>query len=298
MQRQDNPTGSDKTDDATIPRSRQRFLVVSVGFSALITVAAAAKVGLIPGSLDGTPYSNMAILQDAAATLLTATLGYLFVYLNTYAVSKEWLSPRDSRKLIHTLSAPLFMLFWPLFTSMAGARVFAAIVPALNALRLYLAASSSASEMSLARAVSRSGNAKEALGGPFIYVVILAVSILLFWRDSAVGIVALSALAAGDGVADLVGRRFGQTNKWPNTDKSVAGSLAFWVASTACAAGLLLWMQLWGCLTLSFSAMELVWRLAGICLVSAILELAPTTLLDDNYSVPISAGVLTALFLQ
>jgi phytol kinase len=187
------------------------------------------------------------------------------------------------------------------FSPAIGARFFAAIVPCLNAVRLYLASQhsySSSTETSLARAVSRSGDSKEASGGPLIYVLILAATILGFWRDSPVGIVALSALAAGDGVADLIGRRYGYNNKWPGSKKSVAGSLAFWMASTLCATALLLWFQHWGMFQLALSSTDLVLRLAGICFVSALLELVPATIADDNYSVPISAGLLTAYLIH
>jgi len=66
-------------------------------------------------------------------------------------------------------------------------------------------------ERALTAAVSRSGDAKEAADDPFIYVVIMAVCMLCFWRNSVIGVVALSTLAAGDGMADRVGRRFGQS---------------------------------------------------------------------------------------
>lgn len=56
-------------------------------------------------------------------------------------------------------------------------------------------------ETELAKAISRSGDAKEALGGPFLYVIILAAALLLFWRESLAGIVAVSTMAAGDGVS-------------------------------------------------------------------------------------------------
>jgi len=61
-------------------------------------------------------------------------------------------------------------------------------------------------EVSLAAAVSPSGDRKEAVGGPLIYVGILSAAIVMFWRDVSAGIVALSTMAAGDGIADIIGR--------------------------------------------------------------------------------------------
>jgi phytol kinase len=280
--------------------SSQRNLVGAVALSAIAFVATDAKLGLLPGPLDANgasllPYSGSLILQDMGVTVLTATLGYVFVKIVTTAGDRGLIEPRDSRKIIHTLSAPLFMLFWPLFSPALGSKFFAAIVPSLNAIRLYLASTGSG-ENSLRKAVSRSGDANEALGGPFIYVCILAASILFFWRSSPVGIVALSCLAAGDGLADLIGRRLGANNQWPGLKKSVAGSLAFWAGSLVTSVGLLLWMQYWGCLELPFGGSELWLRVAVITLGSAILELVPIA--DDNYTVPFSAALLTMVLLQ
>ena len=125
-------------------------------------------------------------------------------------------------------------------------------------------------------------------------MVILFSSIVLFWRDSPVGIVALSAMAAGDGLADLVGRRYGKNNKWWfNPDKSMAGTAAFWVGATACATVLLHLssVQLSSALLPSTSPTLI---LAGIMLVTAMLEIIPGNF-DDNWVVPLSAAVMASI---
>lgn len=40
-----------------------------------------------------------------------------------------------SRKLVHITAGPLFVLMWPLFSWAPSARIYAAIIPALNSLR-------------------------------------------------------------------------------------------------------------------------------------------------------------------
>ena len=119
--------------------------------------------------------------RDLGASVGIGALAYAFVQLNTYAVSVNRLPPRDARKIIHTCSAPLYMMLWPLFCSAPGARVFCAVVPLLNALRLVWAATGSTDrdgaaavgEQDLAVAVSRSGNVREALGGPSIFLTVV-----------------------------------------------------------------------------------------------------------------------------
>ena len=81
------------------------------------------------------------------------SLGYIFVKANTWLAETGRLDPRDSRKIIHTLSAPLFIAFWPIFSVAEGARFFAASVSFVNALRLFIAGSGG--DKSLAFAVSR-----------------------------------------------------------------------------------------------------------------------------------------------
>jgi phytol kinase len=279
-----------RSDESSAEPSSSSGLVLWTALSLLTTAILAAYTGILPGYVDDT----LLLWRDVGSTMLTAILGYAFVQLNTWAVRTDRLAPRDARKIIHTFSAPLFMLFWPLFSSAPAARVLAALVPTVNAVRLFLASRNDrGDESDLAAAVSRSGNRNEALGGPFIYVIMLALSMLLFWRDSPAGIVAMSCLAAGDGMADLCGRRFGASNPWPFAKKkSVAGSLAFVLASTFTATGLLVWMQYTGCLVLpnAFSVMDIAVMAAEISVLAAVFELIPW-LGDDNYTVPISAAI-------
>lgn len=97
-------------------------------------------------------------------------------------------------------------------------------------------------------------------------------------------------------MADIVGRRFGKSNKWPFApDKSVAGSAAFVVAATLTSTALSAWMSYTGCLTLPMPMMELVQRLLIISLASAGVELLP--FVDDNWTVPLCAAIMSSLLL-
>lgn len=238
--------------------------------------------------------SNLA--QDLGMGFLTTVLAGIFVKIWTTLVEMDKLDPRDARKIIHTGSAPLFMLFWVFFSDAPWSRFFAVAVPFINMLRLYQAGSGT-EEAALARAVSRSGDIKEALGGPFAYVVILVIITALFWRDNMSGIMAITALAAGDGMADLVGRRIGKfTGKWPfSSSKSYAGTAAFALSSFLAGVFLCSWFQHFGAFSLELSRDEQVLRIAFISLAASLVELIDS--LDDNWTVPISAAVLSYLLL-
>ena len=74
---------------------------------------------------------------DADSPLLVLLVGAtVFLKAITHTAKIGILEPRDSRKVIHTLLAPLFMTLRPLFLDAYGVRAFVGIVPLLNALRL------------------------------------------------------------------------------------------------------------------------------------------------------------------
>ena len=112
-----------------------------------------------------------------------------------------------------------------------------------------------------------------------------------------VGVIAMSTMAAGDGMADIIGRKFGSNNKWFFSDsKSIAGSTAFAVASSITSIGLVNWLSFTGCLHYTMDPIELAIRIVAISTICAVVELFP--FVDDNYSVPITAAGLTALLLH
>mmetsp|Transcript_58822 Transcript_58822/g.175030 ORF Transcript_58822/g.175030 Transcript_58822/m.175030 type:complete len:105 (-) Transcript_58822:439-753(-) len=104
-------------------------------------------------------------------------------------------------------------------------------------------------------------------------------------------------MAAGDGVADLIGRRFGKNNKWFfNQSKSVAGTTAFAVAAFLTSTALAWWLGHAGALTLPMAFEDVTVRIAAISIVCAFVELIPFG--DDNWTVPLSAAVLTATLIR
>ena len=282
----------------------QRSFVAGLFLSVLTALGIGAKAGILRGPpMVGNPggevlfgqYTDTMIVQDVGATILCASLGYVLVKIIQLGYDKQIYNNKVSRKLSHILSAPLFILFFPIFSDADGARFFAASVASVNAVRLYLAGTGE--DENLANTISRSGDKSEVLQGPFIYVCLFQLFIVLFWRTSMVGVIAMSTMAAGDGMADIVGRKFGSTNKWWFSDsKSIAGSLAFVVASAVTCVFLVAWLGHWGCLHYTMENMELGLRIVAISTICSIIELFP--FIDDNYSVPISAAALTALLLH
>ena len=81
----------------------------------------------------------------------------------------------------------------------------------------------SASPLKVLINLQRSGDRKDLLKGPVVYGVLHGAYAFFFWRNSPVGILALAILCSGDGLADIVGRRFGQSNRWEHNPAKVGG---------------------------------------------------------------------------
>ncbi|EKX31806.1 hypothetical protein GUITHDRAFT_149059 [Guillardia theta CCMP2712] len=233
------------------------------------------------------------------------------------------IDPKVSRKIVHCGSGPLFLLTWPLFSSSHTAPLLASIglsvqsaadsdelpaVPTINALRLAGEEEGRGEsdgrrrrDSGLVTAISRSGRSEEVMQGPLIYTLVLLWGVVGGWQQ-AMSITAITQMAAGDGLADIVGRRWGVV-KWPWSDsKSIAGSLGFVVGASVVMMAELLWFNAFG--LLSFKGTEVYDKVILISLLCAAVELIPLDkvlpgrLGDDNVTVPAVAAVLALLLLR
>lgn len=174
------------------------------------------------------------------------------------------------------------------------ARYFAAVVPLLNCIRLLVYGLSLATDEALVQSVTREGNPEELLRGPLYYVVVLIISALFFWRESPVGVVAVSMMCGGDGIADIMGRRYGSLKLPYNYQKSWAGSISMFMFGFLVSIGMLYYFSVLGCLHLDWSST--IQRVALVSLIATLVESLPTTrILDDNISVPVACMVTAFL---
>jgi len=230
-------------------------------------------------------------LTIAFLDLLGATVWILFWQ---WISSKEWIERTVSRKIVHMTCTPLFVLTWPLFTDLSGSRWVASIVPLLMGIRLWVAGKGWSRD-TISKIVSRKGSVEEALKGPLYYVIVTFLVTLFCWKDSPLGVVALMQLCLGDGFAEVVGRRWGKSLVWPFCkDKSVVGTLAFSVAGWVASYGALIYFKNMG---IFFQGNELsTLSLVLVTFACSAVELVP--FLDDNFSVPLVAILVGALFLK
>ncbi|KAJ1694924.1 hypothetical protein LUZ63_011622 [Rhynchospora breviuscula] len=236
---------------------------------------------------------HMAALQDGVATVAVMAGAYTLVYTFDKLTQRQIIKQKLSRKIVHILSGVLFMSSWPLFSSSAEARYYAAIVPLLNCARLVIYGTRFLKDEALIKSVTREGNPEELLRGPLYYVIVLFFSVLVFWRDSPVGLVALAMMSGGDGFADIIGRMYGSTKLPYNRNKSWIGSISMFVSGFLFSIGILYYFSIFG--YLHFAWDEAIVKVALVSFVATLVESLPITeVLDDNISVPI-ASMCTAL---
>eukprot|EP00271_Cylindrocystis_brebissonii_P015264 TRINITY_DN375_c0_g1_i1.p1 TRINITY_DN375_c0_g1~~TRINITY_DN375_c0_g1_i1.p1 ORF type:complete len:555 (-),score=52.25 TRINITY_DN375_c0_g1_i1:171-1835(-) len=235
------------------------------------------------------------VTHDLLVTGAVLVAGTLWVKMFEELKRRNLLEQKLSRKLVHISTGVAFMLSWPCFSAAPTARLFAAVVPLANALKLLLQGLGLTKNEASVASMTRGGSPKELLAGPLYYVLGLFSVVLLFWRDSPTGVIALSLMCGGDGFADIVGRRFGDSAKLPwNPQKSWAGSIAMLLSGFTFA---LIFTFSYSCL--GFYVCD-VWstvvRIAIISLAATFVESAPfSDRVDDNVSVPLTACVLGAL---
>ena len=64
--------------------------------------------------------------------------------------------------------------------------------------------------------IQRTGDRRELLTGPALYGLTHVLATLVFWRGSPAGAAGLAVLCAGDGLAEVIGKRFGGTYRLHN----------------------------------------------------------------------------------
>uniref|UniRef100_A0A0D9WAY9 phytol kinase n=1 Tax=Leersia perrieri TaxID=77586 RepID=A0A0D9WAY9_9ORYZ len=135
---------------------------------------------------------------------------------------------------------------------------------------------------------------RELLRGPLYYVIVLLVSVLVFWRESPIGIISLSMMSGGDGFADIVGRRYGSVKLPFNEKKSWIGSISMFISGFLLSALMLFYFSCFGYFNVCWD--QALGKLALVALAATVMECIPVTnVVDDNISVPLATMLVAFL---
>lgn len=226
------------------------------------------------------------------ALLLTLVIALTWLRLMDFAAQRGWIDSRLSRKIIHIGTGPIFVLCWVFFDDSDQARFLAALVPGGITLQFLLVGLGVMRDEGSVQSMTRHGDRREILRGPLFYGIVFVLLTLLYWRESPIGIIALMVLCGGDGLADIIGRRFGAQKLPWNNGKSWMGSLGMLLGSWLFAMAMMVISISQG--YFSVSTAEIILPVTLIALVCTLVESIPVHDID-NLTISLAAVLVGQL---
>ncbi len=167
-------------------------------------------------------------MNSAFHNILITLLSFVYVFGVVGVMDffvKKGLSQDISRKVVH-IAAGSWLLFWPLFDHSHWTK-FLNISPALIwTFLLLLKGFTAKPDDKAVKTMTRTGDRKELLRGPLYFTIVMNVMGTVFFYSVA-AIVSMGFLSWGDGLAPVVGKKFGRHKYKILSEKSLEGSLAF-----------------------------------------------------------------------
>lgn len=209
-------------------------------------------------------------MNNYIALALTFAIALGFLRLMDFFAHRGWIKSKLSRKLIHIGTGPIFVLCWFFFDDTPAARWLAALVPFAITVQFALIGFGILKDKASVDAMSRTGDPREILRGPLYYGIMFVVLTVVYWKDSPIGIIALMMMCGGDGIADIVGRKFTSAKLPWSREKSVAGTISVFVGGWVMSAIIIFIYVSAGVFTGSFT--NYLFPITFIALVGALVE--------------------------
>ncbi|MFW9957941.1 MAG: diacylglycerol/polyprenol kinase family protein [Candidatus Odinarchaeota archaeon] len=242
---------------------------------------------------------GLELVWDIIAMVISIIAVMLVVLVNGAIQKSGKLSSDVTRKIVHIFAAPVFLVTWYLYSGTLFSRYLALIVPVLFVLLFVGIGTGKVVNEAFVGSMSRSGDPKELLKGTLYYALIICIVTLLWFYSPAgnpTAFVILGCLAGGDGLADVIGRKFGGAKKFGvgGAEKTVAGSIGMLIGS------FLFSYILIAIFSLEYASFDLVLLFLPVLVISIVATiveaLTPKNL--DNWTVPIAVIVVILLFIN
>jgi len=221
--------------------------------------------------------------SNLIALLITFVLAILWLRIIDWLAHRGIINLKDSRKIIHIGTGPIYVACWLLFNEDPSARYIAVLVPFTTTILFFLIGIGVVKDQASIDAMSRTGNPAEILKGPLFYGIIFVLITLFYWSDSAIGIIALMILCGGDGLADIIGNRLGKRKLPWSQGKTFAGSISMFFGGFIFSLILLSIFMLGGVFVFEFQVM--IPKLLIICFGAMLVESMKFSNID-NITVP------------
>jgi len=256
---------------------------------------------LVFNLLDLIGLTGLDLVWDIVAFFISLILVMMVVQINAAIEKSGKLSTTVTRKIIHIFAAPVWILSWMLFSGGIFSRWLAIIVPIFFVLQFVAIGTGKVENEEFVRSMSRSGDPKELLGGTLYYAIIMVVFGAIWFYVPAgtivgatpTALIVIGCLAGGDGLADVIGRKFGGDKKFGfgGSERTIVGSIGMFIGSFLFSYILLIIFSLE---IPAFDVVALLVPVLLISLVATIVEaLSPKGL--DNWTVAIAVIIMIVL---
>ena len=184
--------------------------------------------------------SNMVFVWDLIATVISIVILLAIVQINAYMQKKGKVSQIITRKLVHILAGPVFVVTWMLFSGEIVSHYVAVIVPLLFVLQFLTIGLGVIKNESFVASMSRSGDPRELLQGTLYYAIVMVLMTWFWFYVPSTGIsnanptalLIIGCISGGDGLADIIGRKFGGKKIGiKGSEKTFIGSIGMLVGS-------------------------------------------------------------------
>jgi dolichol kinase len=248
--------------------------------------------------LDLLGFPGLDLVWDIIAFFISLIVILMLVQINAKIEQSGKLSTDVTRKVIHIFAAPLWVLTWMLFSGGVFSRYLAIIVPLFFVLQFVAIGTGKVENKDFVDSMSRSGDPKELLGGTLYYALLMVFfGIISFYTidplyttTTPLAIIVFACLAGGDGLADVIGRKYGGEKKFGimGSERTIAGSIGMFLGSFLFSFILMFFFSLE---IAAWNPIPLLLPLLVISLIATIVEaLSPKGL--DNWTVPIVVAIL------
>ncbi|MDX2129499.1 MAG: phosphatidate cytidylyltransferase [Chloroherpetonaceae bacterium] len=220
--------------------------------------------------------------------VLFCTITFIYVFslvaLMDFLVKRYGLPQDISRKITH-IGAGTLIIFIPFFDDGHWTKYLNVGIYVLWIVLLTLKGLTAGPDDEAVRTMTRTGNPHELLKGPLFFVIVGTICGTFFYK-SFEGVVAMAVLGWGDGVAPLIGSRYGKMKYAILSPKSIEGSLSVFLFGFGAALFFVWWI-----IPTDFNLI----RICFITLIATIAEaVSPKEV--DNFLIP-GAVILASQFI-
>ncbi len=246
--------------------------------------------------------SNLVFVWDLVATVISIVILLAIVQIVAYIQKKGKVSPIITRKLVHILVGPVFVVTWMLFSGEIVSHYIAVIVPLLFVLQFITIGIGVIKNESFVASMSRSGDPRELLQGTLYYSIVMVLMTYFWFYVPSTGIsnanptalLIIGCVSGGDGLADIIGRKFGRKKIGiKGSEKTFIGSIGMLVGSILVSSILVLIFSLE---VPSFDIATLILPIIVVSIIATIVEaISPKN--SDNFTIFV-AVIITTLILE